>query len=245
MRSVLRGFALVVALSSMFVCQSKSWAATSTMTTNGSAAIIPGKFSPDPVPALYRIRLTPDATDQQGSAFSTHKRRNPNWFQAGFQFRMTGSGGGADGFAFVIQDSPAGVNALGIPGQGGFLGYEGITRSLAVEFDTHQNVGFGDPNNNHVSIHTNGAGPNSSNEFFSLGLTTAIPDLNDGNSHHAIVVWFGGKLTVQLDGNIILSVPVDLSNVLDNDGSCYFGFTGATGALSQNHDVYSWSWTGG
>ena len=44
---------------------------------------------------------------------------------------------GADGIAFVLHADPNGTAALGNSGAG--LGYEGISRSLAVEFDTWYN----------------------------------------------------------------------------------------------------------
>ena len=46
----------------------------------------------------------------------------------------------------MIQNSSDGAAALGITGQGGYIGYQGLTNSLAIEFDTCHN-GW-DPNAN-------------------------------------------------------------------------------------------------
>ena len=84
---------------------------------------------------------------------------------------------GADGFAFVIQGQ--GIDALGDGGLG--LGYSGIDNSLAIEFDTFFNNEVLDPLSSHVSIHTRGwRAPNDSNHSYSLGHTTAVPDLARG-----------------------------------------------------------------
>jgi len=39
----------------------------------------------------------------------------------------------------------------------------------------------------------------------------------------------------------VLTSPVDLSTVVDADGSAYIGFTASTGSGYENHDILSWS----
>jgi hypothetical protein len=107
------------------------------------------------------LRLVPASRDQIGSAYYYQKQRlslSGGWTTT-FQFRITNpTNGGADGFSFIIQD--AGANALG--GIGAGIGYTGIPRSLAVEFDTWQNnqTGYSEPNGNHVAVHTQWQQPN-------------------------------------------------------------------------------------
>jgi hypothetical protein len=70
-----------------------------------------------------------------------------------------------DGLAFVIQNSSstdycatgAGTTALGVPSGG--MGYTGIPKSLAIEFDTTQDAW--DPNGNHVAMQSCGSQANS------------------------------------------------------------------------------------
>jgi peptide-N4-(N-acetyl-beta-glucosaminyl)asparagine amidase len=87
------------------------------------------------------IILTPNRPDQCGSGFfdPNISRNGQEWSVRGkpvkgvgleFSIRMTRDG--ADGMAFVVQS--VGLNAIGTGGCG--LGYVGIPKSLAVEFDT-------------------------------------------------------------------------------------------------------------
>jgi hypothetical protein len=135
------------------------------------------------------------------------------------------------------------------------LGYSGIPNSLAVEFDTVQNppadfaLGTkGDPNENHVSVHTRGTEPNSANTDFSLGFTSqttpAIPLFADGRVHTTKVAYMPGTLRVFLDDMTkpVLTVPVDLGTKLSLDnGQAWVGLTAATGRRFQAHDILSFS----
>jgi len=190
------------------------------------------------------LRLTPAAEGQAGSAWSDSKQPVQGGFTTSFTFRITDLGGveglppGADGLAFVVQNSSG--SALG--GGGGGIGYDGIPNSLAVEFDTWQNFEHGDPNDNHVSIHTLGTSSNSADESASLGLSSSIPNLSDGSIHSAGITYVPGSLSLSVDGATVLTVSVDLASLLSLDaGRAYVGFTAATGAAWENHDILSWS----
>jgi len=115
-------------------------------------------------------------------------------FDTTFQFLLTDLAFiGADGFAFVIQNADQSPSGSGGPSALGFnaasLGYGGIPNSLAIEFDTWPNFDLGDPNDNHISIHTAGAFGNTPDEAFSLGSTTPIPYMKDGNVHTARIAY--------------------------------------------------------
>jgi hypothetical protein len=57
-------------------------------------------------------------------------------------------------------------------------GDSGIENSIAIEFDTVQNLFFEDPNSNHISVHARPSGqPNSANETYSLYVQKTIPPL--------------------------------------------------------------------
>ena len=184
---------------------------------------------------------------QSGAAWYTVKQPIENGFEISFQFQITdaaGTGGGADGIAFVIQNSS--VSALG--STGGAIGYAtgfspGISNSLAVEFDTFWNWNV-DPDGNHISVQTAGAAPNSVDHAYSLGMTNAIPNLKDGAVHSVKIGYMPGTLTVYLDDltTPALTVSVNLADTLALDsGTAWIGFTSATGDGYEIHDIFNWS----
>ena len=93
----------------------------------------------------------------------------PGGFVTNFDLQITpgpsaGFPYGADGASFIIQNSTPPTNTgVGNPTdlQGGGLGYNGISDSLAVEFDTFQNPETSDPSDNFVSVNSGGTGANS------------------------------------------------------------------------------------
>ena len=107
------------------------------------------------------LRLTNATTSQSGSAFSQSAvslGANAS-FSSFFVFQISNSGGigdgdgvGADGLTFTVQTVS---NTSG--GSGGGIGYQGISNSVAIEFDTYNN-GSGDGNNgNHVGVDLSGS----------------------------------------------------------------------------------------
>jgi hypothetical protein len=198
-----------------------------------------------------RLRITADQEGQTGAAWLPAKQSVQGGFEGTFQWQIsrTSQADGADGFAFVIQNA----SGLALGDGGGGIGYSGIANSLAIEFDTLQNPPeefggeLGDPNDNHISVQTRGALPSSADPTFSLGSTTAIPLLADGNVHTAKIVYVPGTLTIFLDDltKPVLTDPVDLGTILSLDnGQAWIGFTAATGGRSQAHDILSFSFAG-
>ena len=135
---------------------------------------------------------------------------------------------GADGVTFAIIDTKNGLNALGDIGGG--LGYKGILNSLAVEFDTYQNVGSSglplDPSGDHIGIDKDGS---------VISLVTAdvpvidgIPLLEDNRFHHVTILLdlTTGKITVLLDGVTYIK-DYKINNFVPF--KAYIGFTGGTG----------------
>ena len=88
--------------------------------------------------------------------------------------------------AFVVQSSPMGAKAVGVGGGG--LAYEGVSPSIAVEFDTFFNPAT-DPQPNHVAFLAAG-NP-------SIHIAHAAPPflLNDGAVHY---VWIDYDWTIDL-----------------------------------------------
>ena len=193
------------------------------------------------------LRLTDAQESQAGAAWYLDKVHALPGFTTQFTFMI--SSGVADGFAFVIQDES--LLAIGAGGSG--LGYSmGVqpggdllymTRSLAVEFDT---FGFGGefpaP---HISVQTQGAGINSSDDMASLAHADIPSSITDGQPHDVTVTYVPGSLQVYLDGTLYIDVALDLQNlngdnILDDNGCAWIGFTGGTGAATANQDILSW-----
>lgn len=213
------------------------FAASAEMSLLGSATVT----------ADNRLRLTPAAGGQNGGAWYTaEKQFVGSAFETTFQFQMSETAdppGGSDGFVFLIQNHAPTYLA----GGGGTLGYDQLPNSLAVEFDTFQNSEVNDPSHSHVSVHTNGTGPNSWSEAFSLGSYSTSPNLlDDAAVHTARIVYTPGTLSVYLDNMMApkLTVSVDLAERLGLDaGKAWVGFTSATGGGWENHDILSWSYS--
>lgn len=198
--------------------------------------------------------LTPAANSnyggQAGALWYREKQAVDENFSTTFRFRMSQPGGvldekgnaGADGFAFVIQNSR--YDALG--GVGHHLGYDGMPNSVAIEFDTWYNPAQGceDPNSMHVSVQTRGTAPNSVNHHYSLGAATDIPNIEDGREHTARIDYSNQTLRVWIDGAAEPNVTakIDMAKMLRLDaGRAWVGFTGATAAAWERIELMSWT----
>ncbi len=141
---------------------------------NGSASL-----------AGNELQLTSTGNQQAGTAFyeGAIAIDSSTSFQSAFSFRIGGGSGtnGADGMTFLLQNSPDGVNALG--GAGGYLAYDTIVSSLAIEFDTHLNAG--DSAGNTLAVVIDGNTQNA------IAETSALFDLNNGTQYYAWVDYNG------------------------------------------------------
>lgn len=194
--------------------------------TNGDASVVSGA-----------LQLTPDEGSRRGSAFinQSFALTSSTSFSSAFSFRITGGTNGGDGLVFMLQNDEDGLNALG--GAGGFLGYESISPSIAVEFDTYGS----DPSNNHIGININGS-------LTSVQLSESIPDLNSGNTIYAWVEYYSsgdGMFDVFVSDSPAkplvpqLAYPVNLASLLGS--TFYTGFSAATGGSRNAHLIDSWS----
>ena len=194
------------------------------------------------------LRLTGNGSSDGGSVFTSNaiSLLNNSSFAASFSFRIfdnssggDSDGGGADGLAFVVQTQNANVGAVG-----GGLGYQGITNSVAIEFDTYNN-GSGDNNNgNHVGIALGG------NVNTSTRLQVEPNRFNDDNIWDVVVTYDGltELLSVTwstsdiLNSGGSLSTNVDVASVLGGSNA-FLGFTAATGGFASRHEIISASFS--
>jgi|GEM_PF-4070588 len=173
----------------------------------------------------------------------------------------------ADGFSFIIQNSPQALHALGGYGEDlGFAGYQppgyigkpnAITNSLVVEFNDFYNYPYDPTLLNHVAIMTDGqleneCGPGSSLFNCPNNYSYGVVNINNSSSlwGRVLYCWIkydGSYLSVYLNTqNTMPAQPVvtryigSLSKILGNSNYAYAGFTGSTGTFYQNTYIYSW-----
>jgi hypothetical protein len=189
-------------------------------------------------PGTEVLRLTNDY-GQSGSAFLTTPIAigGDASFSTAFAFQITDSvSGGADGIVFAVQTDSAAAG-----GGGGGIGYDGITPSVGIEFDTWHNGELGDPNDNHVGINLNGS---------VTSIATAIPPtpLENGLVKYAWVDYDGSTDTLEVrlsespsrPPTALLTHTVDLAGVIGADDA-FIGFTSGTGGAAADHTIRSWS----
>ena len=205
------------------------------------------------------LYLTRARANQAGAAYKNTKVTISSGFEASFSFSMTEPGGikdgknrvGADGITFVIQDYGSKI----IPPAGGLgLGYDGLPRSLAIEFDTFDDLYYGIPKESpdDIWLNTQGVNANSADDNRTLirPSTRPLPVMNDGKIHNVVVRYTRKSaevytLTVFMDGNASPYLTADNINIERTIGSngtgVYMGLTASTGAGWENHIIHKWS----
>ncbi|MCO5594841.1 hypothetical protein L7F22_048875 [Adiantum nelumboides] len=132
---------------------------------------------------------------------------------------------------------------------GGYLGMfnsstVGMLRNkvFAVEFDTHQNLPFKDPNDNHIGVDLNSVISLKTNNLSTLGIV-----LNEGKKLICWVDYDGHQryLWVYLahspsdkPSSPAISMALDLAPYMKDN--MYVGFSSATGTRAELHTIYSW-----
>ena len=116
------------------------------------------------------------------------------------------------------------------------MGYQGISPSIAFEFDTYENSGNGDLATDHFAVHT-GGDPSATGR---LGNNIDLGNLEDSVWHDCIIDWNHSTktITVTFDGIVIYTLTRDIVN-LDFGGNpiVSFGFTASTGAAYNEQAV--------
>lgn len=226
--------------------QFSSFSSKSDLSLNGSALLDD---------ATARLVVTPLQRQSVGSVWAPSKQRVSSGFTTEFRFR-TGPGvhdqpgstfNGGEGIAFVIQNNTS--IAIGSKDDG--LGYDGISNSLAIEFDTFNSDGK-DTSINHCAVQTLGTEANSSSHLTMacLGINSNIPTILPNKDYFARVDYSTKtkELRVFLDTTNARTSPrivitnFDISKTLSLDsGKAFVGFTGSTGFAYQRQEISEWS----
>ncbi|MFZ5817272.1 MAG: lectin-like domain-containing protein [Bacillota bacterium] len=193
-----------------------------------------------------RLRLTNDVS-QAGGVFSANQVDLSGGFSTAFSFQVstpmgcTDSDGvqGADGIAFTLspQNTSLGTN-------GGGLGYQGLSDTVGVEFDTWNNT-WDESNGNHVGVNLDG-------NIDSAAQVSVTPAFNNGSVWHAWVDYDAAAdllevrvaQTADKPATALLAYTVDIPAVVGSD-TAYVGITSGTGCGANHHDLLSWTFADG
>lgn len=229
------------------------------------ASVADFRFNGSAAQSGTRIRLTPTATSQAGSAFRNAPVVLPDdySFSTNFAFAISGSGPstisdpdgiGADGFTFAIHRDARGAAALGSLGCGLGLTNCNSTNNIqpyvAVEFDTWHTGALDPPSNNgtngnHVAI-------DASTSQVSLFQSGVLPRLNNGATQYVWIDYDGATDTMRVyvngSANVKPASPtltgtIDLAAIFGGATDVYLGFTAGTGGAYGNHDILAWQFT--
>jgi hypothetical protein len=157
-------------------------------------------------------------------------------FLASFTYRDSYSYS-ADGIAFVLQNDPRATAALG--GNGGYLGYVGITPSVAAMLDIYFPSGF--------QLGTDAVGDGSGFSFDGYQ-TTAPVDLDSGDPIAVTLQYSGGILNLTFADTVSGSVyqtscAVDIPGLMGTNVA-WVGFTGSDGGVPSYQTIsdFTYSW---
>lgn len=188
------------------------------------------------------LMLTP-ALGGRGGAWRDTKQSVRDGFSTTFQFQITKRGSaGADGMTFVIQNNTA--PGLGYPGCN--LGFGGLTNVFVIKFDNYHWQDHAPARFDEVAVLT-GSSPTTpllDGVANTIASVTNGVVFSDGQVHTAKIVYVPGNLQVYLDDleNPLMTVYVNIAKAMNLDnGQAWVGFTAATGADYQQHEILSWS----
>lgn len=176
------------------------------------------------------IRLTANATGQQGCAWFHEETDFSQPFSHSMSLNFGNNNNGADGICLVYQANS--TSTCGVSGEG--IGAQGIPNSFIVEFDTYQNGNLGDPFNDHAAININGDFTNTIDGPIDLG------NIEDGNEHDVTFNWdpATNSYEVYFDGILILSGVFDIiNNCFGGSDMAFWGYTSSTGGEINQHTV--------
>ena len=183
--------------------------------------------------------ITPDQFNLSGGVWYDNPIDFANDFTIYYQNNFGDKdGNGADGMALVFKTNATAEIGLA----GGGLGYEGISNSLIVEFDTYRNRDRNDISVDHIGIMSNGGSNHSASSSLKgpIQASATSANIEDGMDHNVKIVWVASTETlgVYFDCDLRLSLTKDVkTDIFGGDSSVFFGFVGSTGGSSNLHQV--------
>jgi Legume lectin domain/Bacterial lectin len=201
-------------------------------------------------PTPNALQLTANVTGLAGSAFST-ARQDITKFNTTFDFIFPqGSSTTSDGFTFVIQNSPAGAQAVGAGG--GSLGYAAgevspaIAASICIKFDLYNDSGEG---NDSTGLFVNGdlpTVPTGANPVeATVDMSPSGVNLHSGDVFEANLAYDGAVLhetVTDLTTKAVFTHSYSVAVPNFTGGSlAYVGLTGGTGDGSAEQDILNWT----
>jgi uncharacterized repeat protein (TIGR01451 family) len=193
-----------------------------------------------------QVIVTKDLLNQAGSVWNLNKISLAKDFTiTSTVYLGSKDANGADGIAFVLQNSPAGLNAFGdTTGGGEWIGMKGIYPAIGIELDTWQNTNRGDPTCDHLGIDVypaDGTGlPNHAGGGPSCNVAST-PNVEDGLEHTLTTYWNATTKTliISFDGAQRITYTNDIvNNIFGGVSEVYLGYTGSTGAYSNLQYFY-------
>jgi hypothetical protein len=217
----------------------------------GSASVLSDALATADPTAAKRLRVNPDSASTIGAAWFRKRQSVGSGFDTTFGLNFINftpdQFGGADGIAFVVQNSPQGSNAIGSNSQERGL----ASNALNITFDSYQNDDEESSATVQVRNGTTLLQQVDLSTFPGITLTKA-GDLTQPSAsaapYQVHVAYVPGDLDIYVNGVLVvdsLAVTLDSIGAVDGSGTAYVGFTGRTGAAYESHDVTSWTLTSG
>jgi hypothetical protein len=176
------------------------------------------------------LMLTDGALGEGRSAWYVWPQNITN-FTASFVYTDLG-GRGADGFTFVLQNSPAGTAALGTGGGG--LGYGNIANSIALQFNIYSNNSVG------IALQSGGTVAPPFASTAPVNLASGDPIAVNLSYSAGVAQLTLTDLTTTLSTNMVINVVGTLGDTFENiigTNIAYVGFTGSDGGVASTQTI--------
>jgi predicted outer membrane repeat protein len=221
------------------VLEPEEFAAHPTFNTNGFGWALNGD-TVNGGPSITNNVFTP--TDGSSGENRSAWFRYPLYvgaFEASFTYQDV-STGGADGSAFVIQNSSSGTAALGGGGSG--LAYLGISPSVALMLDIYSGAPGG-PSGWLVATNGQGDGAGYSSPDYQ---STAPVNLDGGNPINVGLRYTGGILQISLtdtvtSASLTTNVAINIPGFVGTN-TAWVGITGSEGGVLSHQSVSDFSY---